>query len=70
MFVSKEEAKKRIDEAPGMIWMDSFNGVTYIHTRPTTAIRTQSHKILRFNKETCCELDITILQKLITIVYA
>lgn len=34
MFVSKEEAKKRIDEAPGMIWMDSFNGVTYIHTRP------------------------------------
>ena len=26
MYVSKEEAKKMIDEAPGMIWIDSFNG--------------------------------------------
>ena len=34
MFVSKEEAHRRIDETPGMIWMDSFNWVTYIHTRP------------------------------------
>ena len=34
MFVDKEEAKKMIDEAPGMIWIDSFNGVTFIHTRP------------------------------------
>ena len=34
MFVDKEEAKKMIAEAPGMIWIDSFNGVTFIHTRP------------------------------------
>lgn len=34
MFVDKEEAKKMIDEALGMIWIDSFNGVTFIHTRP------------------------------------
>ena len=34
MFVDKEEAKNMFDEAPGMIWIDSFNGVTFIHTRP------------------------------------
>ena len=34
MYVSKEEAKKMIDAAPGKIWIDSFNGVTFIHTRP------------------------------------
>lgn len=34
MYVSKEKAKQIIDEAPGMIWVDSFNGVTFIHTRP------------------------------------
>ena len=34
MFVSKEEAKKIIDKAPGKIWIDSFNGVTFIHTKP------------------------------------
>jgi len=34
MYVSKEEAKKMIDEAPGKIWIDSFNGLTFIHTKP------------------------------------
>lgn len=34
MFVDKEEAKKMIDEAPGKIWIDSFNGLTFIHTKP------------------------------------
>ena len=33
MYVSKERAKQIIDEAPGMIWIDSFNGMTFIHTR-------------------------------------
>ena len=34
MYVSKEKAKQIIDEAHGMIWSDSFNGITFIHTRP------------------------------------
>ena len=34
MYVSKERAKEIIDEAPGKIWIDSFNGVTFIHTKP------------------------------------
>ena len=34
MYVSKEKAKQIIDEAPGMIWIDSFNGLTLIHTKP------------------------------------
>ena len=33
MFVSKEEAKKIIDEAPGKIWVDAFSNVTFIHTK-------------------------------------
>lgn len=34
MYVSKERARQIIDEAHGMIWVDSFNGITFIHTRP------------------------------------
>ena len=34
MYVSKEMAKKIIGEAPGKIWIDSFNGLTFIHTKP------------------------------------
>lgn len=34
MYVSKERARQIIDEAPGMICVDSFNGITFIHTRP------------------------------------
>lgn len=33
MYVSKEEAKQMIDEAPGKIWVDAFNNVTFIHTK-------------------------------------
>ena len=34
MYVSKEKAKQMIDDTDGMIWIDSFNGVTFIHTKP------------------------------------
>lgn len=34
MYVDKEVAKRIIDETPGKIWIDSFNGITFIHTRP------------------------------------
>ena len=34
MYISKEEAKRLIDEAPGKIWLDSFNGITFIHAKP------------------------------------
>lgn len=34
MYVDKEVAKRMIDETPGKIWIDSFNGMTFIHTRP------------------------------------
>lgn len=34
MFVSKEEAKRIIDNAPGKIWVDSFDNLTFIHTKP------------------------------------
>nr|DAQ24615.1 MAG TPA: hypothetical protein [Caudoviricetes sp.] len=34
MYVSKEEAKRMIDEAPGKIWIDSFNRIAFIHTKP------------------------------------
>lgn len=46
MYVSKEEAKKIIDDAPGMIWIDSFNGVTFIHTRPKKISIKESKKII------------------------
>ena len=35
MYVSKEKAKQIIDEAPGMIWIDSFNGMTFINKANT-----------------------------------
>lgn len=34
MYVSKEEAKRIIDSTQGKIWIDSFNGITFIHTKP------------------------------------
>ena len=34
MYVRKKKEKKIIDEAPGKIWIDSFNGLTFIHTKP------------------------------------
>lgn len=46
MFVNKEEAKKMIDEAPGMIWIDSFNGITFIHTRPKQITVNEGKRII------------------------
>lgn len=46
MFVSKEEAKKMIDDAPGMIWIDSFNGVTFIHTKPKRISADESKRMI------------------------
>ena len=41
MYISKEEAKKLIDNAPGKIWVDSFNGITFIHTKPRQISKTE-----------------------------
>lgn len=46
MYVSKEEAKKIIDEAPGKIWIDSFNGMTFIHTKPRQISVDEGKKII------------------------
>ena len=46
MYVSKEEAKQIIYEAPGMIWIDSFNGMTFIHTRPRQITIDEGKKII------------------------
>lgn len=46
MYVSKEEAKKMIDAAPGKIWIDSFNNITYIHTRPREIKKNEGIKII------------------------
>lgn len=41
MYISKEEAKKIIDNAPDKIWVDSFNGITFIHTKPRQISKTE-----------------------------
>ena len=46
MYVSKEKAKQIIDETPGMIWVDSFNGITFIHTRPRQITIDEGKKII------------------------
>jgi len=46
MYVSKEKAKQIIDEASGMIWIDSFNGMTFIHTRPRQITADEGKKII------------------------
>ena len=50
MYVSKEKAKQLIDEAPGMIWIDFFNGITFIHTRPRQITIDEGKRII--NKAT------------------
>lgn len=50
MYVSKEKAKQIIDEAPGMIWIDCFNGITFIHTRPRQITIDEGKRII--NKAT------------------
>lgn len=46
MFVSKEEAKKMIDDAPGKIWVDAFSNVTFIHTKPKEISIDEGKKII------------------------
>ena len=46
MFVSKEEAKKMIDAAPGKIWIDSFNNITFVHTVPKQIKKNEGKKII------------------------
>ena len=46
MYISKEEAKRLIDEAPGKIWLDSFNGITYIHTKPKQITPDEGKRII------------------------
>lgn len=46
MYVDKEIAKKMIDEAPGKIWVDSFNGLTFIHTRPRQISADEGKRII------------------------
>lgn len=47
MYVSKEEAKRMIDEAPGKIWVDSFNNISFIHTRPKVITRAEGVEMVR-----------------------
>ncbi len=46
MFVSKEEAKKMIDDTPGKIWVDAFSNVTFIHTKPKEISIDEGKKII------------------------
>lgn len=46
MYVSKEEAKRMIDSAQGKIWIDSFNGITFIHTKPKTISCDEGKRII------------------------
>ena len=46
MYVSKETAKKMIDEAQGLIWIDTVDTVTYVHTKPARINKTESKRII------------------------
>lgn len=46
MYISKEEAKQLIDKAPGKIWLDSFNGITFIHTKPKQITPDEGKRII------------------------
>lgn len=43
---SKEEAKRMIDSAQGKIWIDSFNGITFIHTKPKQISADEGKRII------------------------
>lgn len=47
MYVSKEEAKRMIDETPGKIWVDSFNNISFIHTRPKEITRYEGIEMVK-----------------------
>lgn len=46
MYVSKEEAKKIIDKAPGKIWVDTFSDITFVHTKPKMITIEEGKEIL------------------------
>ena len=46
MYVSKEEAKRIIDKAPGKIWIDTFSDITFIHTKPKMITIEEGKEIL------------------------
>ena len=46
MYVSKEEAKKIIDKAPGKIWIDTFSDITFVHTKPKMITIEEGKEIL------------------------
>ena len=46
MFVSKEEAKKIIDETTGLIWLDDFNNITFVHSRPKIITKMESNSLI------------------------
>lgn len=47
MYVDKETAKKMIDQAQGLIWIDTIDTVTYVHTKPAKINKTESKRIIR-----------------------
>ena len=47
MYVDKETAKKMIDQAQGLIWIDTIDMVTYVHTKPAKINKTESKRIIR-----------------------
>lgn len=49
MYISKEDAKKMIDNAPGKIWVDSFNGITFIHTKPTQISKAEGCSLINLS---------------------
>lgn len=47
MYVSKEVAKRLIDESPcELVWIDTIDTVTYVHTKPLRINKKDSKKII------------------------
>lgn len=47
MYVTKEMAKRIIDETPGdIVWIDTFDCITYVHTKPLRINKKESKRII------------------------
>lgn len=47
MYVSKEVAKRIIDNAPyDLVWIDTVDCITYVHTKPEKINKRESKKII------------------------
>ena len=47
MYVTKEVAKQIIDNAPyDLVWVDTFDCITYVHTKPLKINKKESKKII------------------------